>query len=154
MLAPPLFIDGRVLVDGSTLNNLPVDIMQERHSGSVIAVDVMADPELKAHPKWDFTCPSGFAILWDRFNPFRKSSEIPGILDILRRTLMVSSQSRLGDAREKADLLIQPPVAGYGLVEFGKFDELVELGYRHTIRQLETTDLRRKLLFAQPTQQP
>ncbi len=154
VLAPPLFIDGRVLVDGSTLNNLPVDIMQERHSGSVIAVDVMADPELKAHPKWNLTCPSGFAIVWDRFNPFKKSSEIPGILDILRRTLRVSSQSRLGDAREKADWLIQPPVAGYGLVEFGKFDELVELGYRHTIRQLETTNLREKLLLRQPPQQP
>ncbi len=137
VLAPPLIVGGRVLVDGSTLNNLPVDIMQERHTGRVIAVDVMADPELRADAKWELGCPSGFAILWDRLNPFKKRSEIPGILDILRRTLMVSSQSRLGEAREKADWVIQPPVAGFGLVDFDRFEELVNLGYRHTVRELE-----------------
>ena len=41
-LAPPVRRDGRLLVDGGVLNNLPVDVMAATGEGPVIAVDVMA----------------------------------------------------------------------------------------------------------------
>ena len=39
-LVEPVQLDGRLLVDGGVLNNLPVDVMAERAEGPVVAVDV------------------------------------------------------------------------------------------------------------------
>ena len=39
-LAPPVALDGRLLIDGGVLNNLPVDVMAAAREGPVIAVDV------------------------------------------------------------------------------------------------------------------
>ena len=40
-LLPPQQRDGRLLVDGGVLNNLPVDHMAETHEGPIVAVDVV-----------------------------------------------------------------------------------------------------------------
>jgi NTE family protein len=39
-MAPPVLRDGRILVDGAVLDNLPVDILGGADDGSVIAVDI------------------------------------------------------------------------------------------------------------------
>ena len=39
-IAPPVILDGNLLVDGGVLNNLPSDIVKEWCEGFVIAVDV------------------------------------------------------------------------------------------------------------------
>jgi NTE family protein len=39
-LAPPVALDGRLLIDGGVLNNLPVDVMAATREGPVIAIDV------------------------------------------------------------------------------------------------------------------
>src|SRR5207249_669023 len=40
-VGPPNPYHGDLLVDGGVLNNLPIDIMRDRHSGTVLAVDVV-----------------------------------------------------------------------------------------------------------------
>ena len=44
-----------------------------------------------------------------------------------------ASARRRSRQREDADLVLEPPVKDYGLLDFGKLDELIEIGYRHTM---------------------
>jgi NTE family protein len=42
----PYLVDGRLLVDGGVLNNLPADVVREMGADVVVAIDVSADAEL------------------------------------------------------------------------------------------------------------
>jgi NTE family protein len=39
---PPVVVDGELAIDGAIVNNLPVDIMQQKPVGKIIAVDFTA----------------------------------------------------------------------------------------------------------------
>ena len=55
---------------------------------------------------------------------------------------MLSSQRQAQIWREKTDLLIQPPVQSFKVTDFDHFDDIVEAGYRHTMKILEQTQMR------------
>ncbi len=139
-VAPPLLIEGRVLADGGILNNLPIDVMQGRFSGTLIAIDVASYNPLRYGSKYELQCPSGFEILWDKIKPFGKREPIPNILEILFRSATLSSQLHGRKSRDKADLLITPPVQHFKVTDFERFDEIVDAGYRHTMQVLEEID--------------
>ena len=111
--------------------------MQERFSGVTIVIDVSVGEPIRMHSKWELTCPSGLAILWEKINPFGCRAEIPSIFEVLYRTMCLSTQARLRQMRGKADWLIEPPVQGYRVLNFRAFEKLEDLGYRHTKQMLD-----------------
>lgn len=137
-VGPPFLVKGRVLVDGGILNNLPVDIMQRHFSGSVIAIDVASHATLRYASKYELQSPSGFEILWNRINPFGTRESLPNMLDILYRAATLSSDLLCRQSRQMADLLLLPPVKQFKVTDFERFDEIVDIGYRHTMEVLET----------------
>ena len=84
-IAPPLLSEGRILVDGGVLNNLPVDVMLQHFSGAVIAIDVAASHQMFFGEKYEDLCPSGFELLWDKLNPFGGRHPTPGIMEVIYR---------------------------------------------------------------------
>lgn len=50
------------------------------------------------------------------------------ISDCLR---WVSSDQHRRNVKAAADLRLRPPIDGYGTLEFDKFDEIVDVGYRY-----------------------
>jgi NTE family protein len=136
-VAPPLFMDGRVLVDGGVLNNLPIDIMKRHFSGKVFAVDVSRHEPLSVDARWELMSPSGFQLLRDRMNPYGSRFKPPNILQMIRRTATLASDRQGRDVRESADLLFVPPVEAFNLMDFDAFDRIVEAGYRHARVTLE-----------------
>ncbi len=137
VLGPPLFIDGKLLIDGGVLNNLPVDVMKKHFSGPVTAIDISAFAPLKMDARWDRACPSGFDIFWSKVKPFTESAHSPNILEILVRTLDLTCRAQIQRSRLHADWLIEPPVRDCGLTDFGRFDEMVAIGYEHGSRLLD-----------------
>jgi NTE family protein/lysophospholipid hydrolase len=136
---PPLFLDGHILVDGGVINNLPVDIMRERHGGFVIAVEVGGQgASMQVAPDIDQT-PSGWHILWHRINPFLRALSVPSIFEILYRTATLNAQRWSNVTRALADLVIEPPVSHIRTLDFKPFDAIVEAGYRDTLRALHAT---------------
>ena len=81
---PPVPTEGRYLVDGGVLNNLPVDVMAAMQPGRIFAVDVSQEStlEFSAPPPLSF---SGWRLLFRRLNPFRKAPRDPSIADVLMR---------------------------------------------------------------------
>ncbi len=136
-LGPPMMMGGRVLVDGGVLNNMPVDVMSRHFGGNTIAMNVAAFSPMGYGPAYEMTCPSGFEILRDRLGLRTKAQQVPTIMEILQRSATLSSQARARLSSDKVDFLLTPPIDGFRVAEFHRFDELVEIGYRYTVQALE-----------------
>ena len=134
-ILPPVTREGHLLVDGALLNNLPTDVM-ERFSlgGLVIGVDVA--PELDLEGSYDFKSElSGWKVLWDRINPFRRAPGVPNILSVLVRSTLVASAaaSRRKPVDEERNLSLEIPVGDWKLLEFRAIEAIAEQGYAASI---------------------
>lgn len=135
---PPTTLGTDVLVDGGIINNLPVDIARHHHPGAlVISVDVGNDRELDAGDLPDHGVVSGWSIMARKLNPFARSDEVQGLLSILMR---VTELGAVGND-DRGDLVIEPDVAGFGLFDFGRLDDLIEAGYQAASAAFDNTDL-------------
>jgi NTE family protein len=117
--------DGRLLVDGGVLDNLPVATMARTGEGPVVAVDVtgrMALPGGSRRP--------GLARVGRGFRRALTGSDaaIPRLGETIVRTLTVGSVDTLAAARLHADLVITPAVDGIGLMDWKALPRVVELG--------------------------
>ena len=136
----PCYHDGDILVDGALLDNLPIDVMCSVFKGNkVIAVDV--------EPKKDLTVNAGFAteisgweLLLNRLNPFRKTVAIPSILNVLFRSATLASvyaSHRLLE-QDPPDLYLHLPVEAWGTLAFDAIDDIVNRGYEVSLPRLQT----------------
>ncbi len=133
-IAVPLVSERNLLVDGGVLNNLPIDIMRELCSGTVIAVNVSQEKDLKlAYERF----PSPWKVLWNRLIPFKKPISVPNIFDLLMRTTMVGSIYKTHAVKVHADLYLEPPLNQFKLLDFKSFDQIVEVGYEYTKEKLK-----------------
>ena len=113
---PPVFHGDDVLVDGATINNLPVDVMQSHAPGLVIGCDVGAD----------------------RFALGRRGARRINIIQILMHAGLVNSTSSAAAQRALADVLLKPPLANVDLLNWRAFDRAIQAGYDYARAALET----------------
>ncbi|CAG8507423.1 14133_t:CDS:2, partial [Cetraspora pellucida] len=126
---PPLCDNGNLLVDGGYLDNLPVSVMKSMGANSIIAVDVASHEDTS--PVYYGDSLSGWWVILNRFNPFNRQAKIPTMADIQSRLAYVSSVKTLEEAKLiPGCLYMQLPVQQYGTLEFNKFDEIFEVGYK------------------------
>jgi NTE family protein/lysophospholipid hydrolase len=140
---PPVYADGDLLVDGGALDNLPVEVMRDRvGSGCVVAVDLSpkVDP-LAAAPIEPGL--SGWSVLRNRLNPFTTPRPLPNVADILSRSTGLSQvrQRRAALASEGIDLLLHPPIAALGALDYKGGVALIEAGYRYAVDALANSAL-------------
>ncbi len=130
---PPIMHKGDVLVDGGTMNNLPVDAMRELGRGPVIGCDVGADRAfIGRSDEVDVPLP------WQLMSWLRRAKQIPNIFQILWRAGMVNSSAMTAAHREKTDLLLQPPLAQIDMLNWSGFEKAIEAGYEYAARRLES----------------
>jgi NTE family protein len=133
---PPVVHKGELLVDGGTMNNLPVDAMRDIGRGPVIGCDVGADRA--------FTTDSDevdVPLPWQLMRWMREKKHRPNIFQILWRSGMVNSNAMTAAHREKTDLLLQPPLAQIDMLNWKGFDRAIAAGYEYAVRRLETLPL-------------
>jgi NTE family protein len=131
---PPAVIDGHLAVDGALLNNLPVDLMKERPVGRVIGVDLSVH-KLRTAVEYD-EVPGPLALLSSRLMPFLHARRPPNIISLMMKASLVSSFAHSRAMHGQADLMLAPPVARFGLLDAGAFDEIVDVGYEHARERL------------------
>jgi NTE family protein len=130
---PPVVHKGEVLVDGGTMNNLPVDAMRELGRGPVVGVDVGADHAFTTdYEEIDVPLP------WQLMSWFRSRRKRPNIFQILWRAGMVNSSAMTAAHREKTDLLLQPPLARIDMLNWSAFERAIATGYEYAVRRLES----------------
>ncbi|RPB20110.1 patatin-domain-containing protein [Terfezia boudieri ATCC MYA-4762] len=140
-LLPPLCDDGQMLLDGGYVDNLTVAHMKSLGADIIFAVDVGSIDDTTPQQFGDSL--SGAWAFFNRWNPFSAYPNPPTLAEIQSRLAYVSSV----DALERAKMVpgcvyMRPPIDGYGTLDFGKFDEICELGYQYGKRFL--AELREK----------
>jgi len=100
---PPVDRDGRVLVDGGALDNVPADVVRAEGAGYVIAIDV------------------GLA---------QEDSVDYSIFGLLGRTVDAMMRASTQAALAHADLTLAIDVSGFGSLDWRRADELIARGYQ------------------------
>ncbi|MBT8057413.1 MAG: cyclic nucleotide-binding domain-containing protein [Gammaproteobacteria bacterium] len=132
-ILPPAVVDRRLAVDGAVSNNLPVDIMQRKPVGNIVAVDLSSHRRVEVdYPE----TPSPWAVLRGRYLPFSPKYRVPGFSTVMLKATELGTLSHVRDLGRQADLLLQPQVRHFGMTEVKSFDAIVEAGYEHAMSEL------------------
>ncbi len=98
----PVWVDGKYLVDGGLVNNMPVQEAYGLGADYVIAINSSSD-----------------------LKPVEELHTLP---DILTQTIAVGMQRSMLMQREKADFYIQPDLEDYATFSFGDIHEIIKAG--------------------------
>ncbi|HEY6362831.1 MAG TPA: patatin-like phospholipase family protein [Vicinamibacterales bacterium] len=102
---PPVEMEGRVLVDGGAMNNVPADVVRSMGADVVIAVNVgfMGDTRTVTY----------------------------SLLGLMSQTVDVMMQANTRAVMQAAaDIVINPPLEGFGSLDWRRSAELADEGYR------------------------
>lgn len=132
---PPVLMDGSLMFDGGTFNNLPVDVMARMGVGKIIGVDVTGDSVRRLDIA---AMPGPLALLRDRFRPRaeQRFRRVPTVPETMLMSTFITSVSRQREQRRYADLLFHPELPKMGLLDWSRFDDVVAAGRTHAMRVL------------------
>ena len=141
---PPVVLEGELYCDGGGFNNFPTDVMrQQRGIGVVIGVDLF---NRKVRTLSFSEVPSSWALLRDRFRPRAKRRyKLPSLVAYLLNNTIISSLGRQAAAHAQADVLLQPPVDGIGLLHWHRLDQAVAQGREHALAVLARPEVQARL---------
>lgn len=127
-LIPPICDEGSMLLDGGYIDNLTVAHMKSLGADVIFAVDVGSIDDNTPQGYGDSL--SGFWSILNRWNPFSSLPNPPTLSEIQARLAYVSSIENLERAKNTSGCLyMRPPIDPYGTLDFGKFDEIYQVGY-------------------------
>lgn len=122
--------DGHLLMDGGYINNLPADVARSLGAKVVIAIDVGSRDETDLTNYGDSL--SGWWLLWKRWNPLAERVKVLNMAEIQTRLAYVCCVRQLEMVMNNEYCeYIRPPIDRYGTLEFGKFDEICDVGFQH-----------------------
>ncbi len=98
----PVEIDGRLLVDGGLVANLPVEVVREMGADIVIAVDIG--------------------------DQLQNREELRSLFNITSQSMIISSHRDVAPLLSEQDLLLTPHLAGRGTLDFGDVPGIVAEG--------------------------
>jgi NTE family protein len=101
---PPVEMDGRVLVDGGAMNNVPADVVRDLGADVVIAVNVGAAAD--------------------------KTTVNYTIFGLMGGTVDAMMRASTREAMKAATIVITPALDGFGSLDWRRNSELAEQGYR------------------------
>jgi NTE family protein len=132
---PPVLLDGSLMFDGATFNNLPVDVMARMQVGNIVGVDVTDDTDRRLDID---AIPNALALLRDRFRPPGKQrfGRVPTVPETMLMSTFITSGSRQREQRRYADLLFRPELPKMGLLDWNWFDQAVAAGRMYATRVL------------------
>jgi NTE family protein len=122
VLSVPICRNGQALVDGGLVNNIPADVLVSMGCNFVIAVSVTAKMESQfCDITPDVPTPTG---------------KRPTVVKTLLRSLLVQNHSLNALGVQPADVVIEPDVTGFELVEFTRAKELAAIGEATALEQV------------------
>ncbi len=98
----PIEIDGRLLIDGGVVRNLPVQEVKEMGADIIIALDVTS--------------------------PLYKKDQLSSFVTVLEQAGSYRLAESIKDAKEMADIFIHPDIDEFGALDFDNNDTLMARG--------------------------
>ena len=137
---PPVVHEGDLLCDGGTFNNFPVDVMRSsmRGVGTVIGVDLNFRKPRRIELD---DIPSSWALLRDKLRPrAQRRYKLPSLASYLMQVTILYSMSRQRQSQQLTDLYFNPPMDRVGMLQWNRFEQIVQQGYAHGIQVLDALD--------------
>jgi len=106
----PIELNGRMLVDGGIVENVPLSPLRGMGADFLIAVDL--------NGKWEPQRPEG-------------------IIDVLSNSFHFTFQAATNAIIQQADLVIQPELTGFGRTDMGNAEALIEAGYKSAMEAVQ-----------------
>jgi NTE family protein/lysophospholipid hydrolase len=132
---PVLFGEGDLLVDGGVLNNLPTDVMRLSGGGPIVASDVSAAFDVRAHPGWKKT-PTPWQLVAQRFRPRAQRRSFPNILRLVHRAAVLASDVSAKQAKREVELYLDLPMDDFDMFAMEELPRIAEFGYAFTRQKL------------------
>ncbi len=130
----PVVYGEDVHVDGGVLNNLPGDVMRP-DCRTLVSVDVRPAVEMLAAGGG---FPSPWRALLARLMPGGEpTAAAPHIPDLLMGSMLTGSNAAASQVRAYSDLVLAPPVAEVGMLEFRELERIERIGYEYAARLLD-----------------
>ena len=123
-VAPPYPDNGRLLLDGGLLNNLPVDVASEAGCGEILAINVDPKEEMAIRDE-DFEG-SMTRQLWRKL---AGTTTAPHIVETMIRVTTLTNAAAIGRMRHLIDHYVQPDTDRFGLFDFHMADDIIKSGY-------------------------
>ena len=139
VLLPPLYTrDGRMLVDGGLLDNVPIRVMRELKSGPNIVVSFEV-PRLELYDVDYQALPSRTQLLKSLLTLFRRGSmpNAPGIRTVLMRSLIAGRQDFLRHLDQDDVLMVPPMPEGMGLLDWHRHTEVMDNAFHWAKAEIE-----------------
>lgn len=118
----PVMHNGKMLVDGGVLNNLPIEELDQENGQLIIAVDVAREHNKK---------------------PPRN------MVEVMYRSYSLMTAKRKPSSLRRADVVIRPEVGHIPAFDFRKWEECIEAGEEAAERMIE--ELKQKMMCSERT---
>ncbi|MCB9246469.1 MAG: patatin-like phospholipase family protein [Flavobacteriales bacterium] len=125
-ILPPKIVDQKYLLDGGVLENVPVLSLREVFNGRIITVDLSF---VKKFDVLETEVPGPFQILVNKLNPFAAKIKYPRLMNVVMKSLTLSSVQQQQVYRAASDIYINPRIRR-GFLAWKAFDQIVEEGYQ------------------------
>lgn len=100
----PYPVNGKLVVDGGVVDNLPIDLAKEMGADIIIAVDVNGE---------DYKT---------------STEELDSVTAVLEQTVVIFMKNTYINQLENADILIVPPLGDYSILDFLSVKEILKIG--------------------------
>jgi NTE family protein len=131
-ILPPFFTsEGKMLVDGGCIDNMPFRSMHRLKTGPNVVVNVQKETGKVYHVDYD-RLPGRAELLKRSVMPFGKGApRAPGLISTVMRSLLVG-QSDMLKALLPSDMMIRPPgLSGAGFLAWSQHKLFYEMAYKH-----------------------
>lgn len=139
-VVPPISNErNELLVDGGIFNNVPVDIMKNFASPCEI-IAVRVSPFSNVHAEIPDGIISGFKRYFShlRKNAHRAGGRVPSLSELIIGTITLCNDEKELIQLANANYALDIDLSQFNMLDFSKFNQLIDLGYEAAMKQFET----------------
>lgn len=144
VIFPPVVLNDKLLVDGASVNNLPVDIMRDYNNHGIVIASTVSEVTDNDGYESGARGVSGWAALYDRL--IRKHPHYPDIANISMDSSLAASIRHQREMFAKADFGINLGVSQFGMLDVKSWRAVMQRGYENACLALDNMGITRKTL--------
>lgn len=147
-ILPVVFNDKKqILVDGSIINNLPVDIMQGKINNGKILASAVRNREMQPMTlSYQEYTSSGLSLFYKYFllpkfkkTHVNKKIKLLNIASIVQSSMIIGSNNHQQKMLEQADFSVELDVRKFSMINFYPIHKIINAGYKQAIVALENS---------------
>ncbi len=142
---PPVIHDNKVIVDGASFNNLPVDIMRARNGGGKIIASCVSTALSEEDYYTKGKGVSGLDMFLDRFR-VQPHTHLPSMFELLVNVGFVASQKHLKQVKPLSDFFVELDVREYSMMDVMHWNQIIQKGYEQGCKLIKELGINRESL--------